>query len=134
MKPTGLRRHAALCVAAGAPLIAAVAIAPTAYAYEDWGAIAVSPDGKYVGTSWNQPNEYQANRTANFNCHQNNPTCNVLITFKAPQCGAVVKNGNQYFGDTGATKEEAEKNAMNQSPGSTVLRSQCNVPPPRAPS
>ncbi|BBZ11734.1 hypothetical protein BST20_09320 [Mycobacterium branderi] len=111
-----------------------VAIAPAAYAYEDWGAIAVSPDGKYVGSSWNQPNEYQANRTANFNCHQNNPTCNVLITFKAPECGAVVKNGDQYFGDVGATKEEAERNAMNQSPGSTVLRSQCNVPPPKAPS
>lgn len=120
--------------AVGAAAVAAltVAMAPTAYAYEDWGAIAVSPDGKYVGTSWNQPNEYQANRTANFNCHQNNPTCNVLITFKAPECGAVVKNGDQYFGDTGATKEEAEQNAMSQSPGSTVLRSQCNVPSPGA--
>jgi hypothetical protein len=115
--------------AAGGTVVAALALAvvPAAHADDEaWGAIAVSPDGKNVGVATNQPNEYLANMAANNDCHQNNPSCNVLITFKAPDCGAVVKNGDQYFGDSGATQQEAEQNAMNQSPGSTVLRSACN--------
>jgi hypothetical protein len=108
----------------------AVAAAPAAYAEDEaWGAIAVSPDGKSVGIAMNQPNEYLANMGASTDCQQNNPICNVLITFKAPDCGAVVKNGDHYFGDSGATQQEAEQNAMNQSPGSEVLRGACNSPP-----
>jgi hypothetical protein len=130
MTVTRFRTHAAIA-ASGAAVAAAltVAVAPSAYAAEEWGAIAVSPDGEHVGVSTNQPNEYTANQNANTNCQQNNPACNVLITFKSPDCGAVVKNGDQYFGDTGATEQEAEQNAMNQSPGSTVLRSACNNAP-----
>ncbi|WP_414687650.1 DUF4189 domain-containing protein [Mycobacterium sp.] len=82
-----------------------------------------------MGVATDKPNEYQANIGATSDCHQNNPTCNVLITFKYPDCGAVVRNGDQYFGDSGATQQEAEQNAMNQSPGSTVLKSACNTPP-----
>jgi hypothetical protein len=128
MTVTRFRTHAAIA-ASGAAVVAAlgIAVAPSAYADEEWGAIAVSPDGKSIGVSTNQPNEYQANVAANSDCHQTN--CNVLITFKSPDCGAVVKNGDQYFGDSGATQQEAEQNAMNQSPGSTVLRSACNNPP-----
>lgn len=123
--------------AAGGTVVAALALAavPAAHADdESWGAIAVSPDGKSVGVATNTPNEYQANMGANNDCHQNNPACNVLITFKYPDCGAVVKNGDQYFGDSGATEQEAEQNAQKQSPGSTVLRSACNNPPAGASS
>jgi hypothetical protein len=114
----------------------AIAVIPIAHAdAEEWGAIAVSPDGKSIGVATNKPNEYQANLGANSDCQQpNNPVCNVLITFKYPDCGAIVQNGNQYFGDSGATQQEAEQNAKNQSPGSTVLRSACNNPPPGASS
>jgi Domain of unknown function (DUF4189) len=131
MTLTRSRRRAAISTASGAMVAAlTLAVAPTAYAEDEaWGAIAVSPDGEHVGVSTNQPNEYQANIAANSDCHQNNPACNVLITFKSPDCGAVAKNGDQYFGDSGATQQEAEQNVMNQSPGSTVLRSACNNPP-----
>lgn len=87
----------------------AVAIAPAAYAYEEWGAIAVSPDGRYVGTSWNEPNEHQANRTANFNCHQNNPTCNVLITFKAPRAAQSSKTGTSISGTPAPRKRKQKR-------------------------
>lgn len=125
-------RTRAAIFAASSTVVAALtlAVAPAAYAEdESWGAIAVSSGGNSVGEATNQPNEYLANMAANNDCHQNNPACNVLITFKYPDCGAVVKNGDQYFGDSGATQQEAEQNAMNQSPGSTVLRSACNNPP-----
>ncbi|GBE67377.1 hypothetical protein MFM001_38390 [Mycobacterium sp. MFM001] len=125
------RTRIAVFAAGGAAIAAfAVAVVPTAHADdESWGAIAVSPDGKSVGVATNMPNEYQANTHATSDCHQDNAACNVLITFKYPDCGAVVKNGDQYFGDSGATEQEAEQNAQNQSPGSTVLRSACNNAP-----
>jgi hypothetical protein len=107
----------------------AVAVAPSAYADDSWGAIAVSPNGESVAVATDHPNEYLANKAASDDCQQNNPVCNVLITFKSPDCGAVVKNGDHYFGDSGATTQEAEQNAINQSPGSTVLRSACNGAP-----
>jgi hypothetical protein len=125
-------RTRAVISAAGATAAAALAFAvvPAAHADDEaWGAIAVSPDGRSVGVATNKPNEYQANVGATADCHQNNPTCNVLITFKYPDCGAVVRNGDQYFGDSGATQQEAEQNAVNQSPGSTVLKSACNNAP-----
>jgi hypothetical protein len=109
--------------------VLALAAAPAAYSEEGpWGAIAVSPDGKSVGLATNQPNEYLANTAASNDCQQNSPVCNVLITFKDPECGAVVENGEHYFGDSGATQQEAEQNAMNQAPGGTVLRGACNNP------
>ena len=128
---TGSRTRVGISAASGTVVAAlALAVVPAAHAEDEaWGAIAVSPDGKSVGVATNQPNEYQANVGANSDCQQNNATCNVLITFKYPDCGAVVKGGDQYFGDSGATQQEAEQNAVNQSPGSTVLRSACNNPP-----
>lgn len=131
MKQTSFRRSAAIATVGGAMVAAlGLAVAPTAYGDDEtWGAIAVSVDGKNVGVATNLPNEYQANMNANSECHQGDTDCNVLITFKSPDCGAVVKNGDQYFGDSGATQQEAEQNAINQSPGSTVLRSACNNSP-----
>lgn len=130
MMRTSSRTRVAISAAGGAVVAAiAFAVVPVAQADdESWGAIAVSPDGKSVGVSTNQPNEYLANTGATTDCHQDNAACNVLITFKSPDCGAVVKNGDQYFGDSGATQQEAEQNAINQSPGSTVLKSACNGP------
>ncbi len=119
-------------VAASGTVLATLALtaASGAYAEDDvWGAISVSPDGKSIGVATNQPNEYLANLAANNECQQTNPICNILISFKSPDCGAVVENNNQYFGDSGATQQEAEQNAMNQSPGSRVLRAACNTPP-----
>jgi hypothetical protein len=135
MTLTSLRTRTAIAASgAAAAAVLTVTAAPAAYAQEEWGAIAVSPDGKSVGVATNKPNEYQANVAASSECQQNNPICNVLITFKYPDCGAVVQNGNQYFGDSGATQQEAEQNATRQSPGSTVLKSACNNPPAGATS
>ncbi|MCV7259519.1 DUF4189 domain-containing protein [Mycobacterium shimoidei] len=119
---------AAIFMTGGAVVAAlGLAAAPAAYADDEgWGAIAVSIDGKSVGVATNQPNEYLANEAATNDCRQGDATCNVLISFKSPDCGAVVKSDDHYFGDSGATTQEAEQNAMNQSPGSTVLRSACN--------
>lgn len=128
MQQTSFRTSAAISMAGGAMVaVLGLAVAPAAYADDEgWGAIAVSTDGKSVGVATNQPNEYLANTAANNDCHQGDASCNVLITFKSPDCGAVVVNGDQYFGDSGGTQQEAEQNAMNQSPGSTMLRSACN--------
>lgn len=131
MVMTNFRTRVTIPAAVGAVAAAmAVVVAPTASADESWGAIAVSPDGQSVGVATNQMNQYLADQAASNDCQQNNPDCNVLISFKAPDCGAVATNGDHYFGDSGATQQEAEQNAMNQSPGSTVLRSACNGAPP----
>lgn len=128
MMLTGFRMPAAIFMTGGAVVAAlGLAAAPAAYADDEgWGAIAVSIDGKSIGVATNQPNLYLANLAATNDCQQGDATCNVLVSFKSPDCGAVVKNNDQYFGDIGATVQEAEQNAMNQSPGSTVLRSACN--------
>lgn len=124
---TGFRKHAAIVMTGGAVVAALGFVAAPAYADDEgWGAIAVSIDGKSVGVATNQPNEYLANEAATNDCRQGDATCNVLVSFKSPDCGAVVKSDDHYFGDSGATVQEAEQNAMNQSPGSTVLRSACN--------
>lgn len=130
MKRPNSRTRAAISAASGTVVaVLALAAAPAANSEEGpWGAIAVSPDGKSVGVATNQPNEYLANMAANADCQQENPVCNVLVTFKHPDCGAVVESGDHYFGDSGATQEEAEQNAMNQSPGGTILRGACNNP------
>jgi Domain of unknown function (DUF4189) len=133
MTVIGFKSGAAVTVV-GATAVAAlaVAVAPAIQADEEfWGAIAVSQDGRHVGASKNMPNETAANNAANFNCQQNNPTCNVMISFKYPECGAIVKTEDQYYRDLGGTQREAEQNAINQSPKSTtrVVRSQCNDAP-----
>lgn len=127
---TSSRPRAAVSAASGTVMAAlALVVAPAAYAEDgSWGAIAVSPDGKSVGVATNQLNEYLANLTATSDCQQNDPVCNVLVTFKSPDCGAVATNGEHYFGDIGATQQEAEQNAINQGPGSTSLRAACNNP------
>jgi hypothetical protein len=133
MTVTGFKNRTAIS-AVGATVVAAVAgtTCPAAHANkESWGAIAVSLDGQYVGVSKDMPNETAANKAANFNCQQDNPACNVMISFKYPECGAIVKTEDQYYRDLGASQREAEQNAINQSPKLTtkVLRSQCNDAP-----
>lgn len=130
MMGTGSLIRIAISAAGGVAVTAlAFAAAPAGYAEDDaWGAIAVSPDGKSIGVATNQPNQYLADLTATTECRRDNPVCNVLITFKHPDCGAIVENGEHYFGDSGATQQEAEQNAMNQSPGGKLLRAVCNNP------
>ncbi|WP_081231571.1 DUF4189 domain-containing protein [Mycobacterium avium] len=135
MTATGFKVRAAIS-AVGATVVAALAVTvcPAAHADEEsWGAIAVSLDGQHVGVSKDMPNEIAANKAANFNCQQDNPTCNVMISFKYPECGAIVTTEDQYYRDLGASQREAEQNAINQSPKRTtkVLRSQCNDAPSR---
>jgi Domain of unknown function (DUF4189) len=135
MRVTGTKNRAAIW-AVGATVVAALAVTvcPAALAdQESWGAIAVSLDGQHVGVSNDMPNETAANKAANFNCQQDNPTCNVMISFKYPECGAIATTEDQYYRDLGATQREAEQNAINQSPKITtkLLRSQCNDAPKR---
>jgi Domain of unknown function (DUF4189) len=133
MAVTCFKNRAAIsAVNAAAVAALAVTACPAAQAYEEaWGAIAVSLDGQQIGVSKDMPNETAANKAANFNCQQDNPTCNVMISFKYPECGAVVKTEDLYYRDLGASQREAEQNAINQSPKLTtkVLRSQCNDAP-----
>jgi hypothetical protein len=133
MTVTSINKRAAIA-AVGATAVCAltVTVCPATHADEEsWGAIAVSFDRQHVGVSKDMPNETAANKAANFNCQQDNPTCNVMISFKYPECGAIVTTEDQYYRDLGASQEEAEQNAINQSPKLTtkVLRSQCNHPP-----
>jgi hypothetical protein len=133
MTVTSINKRAAIA-AVGATAVCAltVTVCPATHADEEsWGAIAVSLDGQHVGVSKDMPNETAANKAANFNCQQDNPTCNVMISFKYPECGAIVTTEDQYYRDLGASQEEAERNAINQSPklSTKVLRSQCNDPP-----
>ncbi|ORA11285.1 hypothetical protein BST14_18960 [Mycobacterium arosiense ATCC BAA-1401 = DSM 45069] len=104
---------------------------------ESWGAIAVAQVADRVGVSKNMPNEAAANQAAKLNCQQNSvagydPGCNVMIAFKYPECGAIVKTEDQFYRDLGVTQHDAEQNAINQSPKrmTRVLRSQCNDAPP----
>ena len=131
MRVIGLKSRAAIS-AIGATAVAglAVIVCPAAHAdTESWGAIAISQDGKHIGVSRDMPNETSANQIAFFNCAQ--PVCDTMISFKYPECGAVVKTEDQYYRDLGNSQREAEQNAINQSPKVTtrVVRSLCNDAP-----
>jgi Domain of unknown function (DUF4189) len=140
MTVTSFQKRAAIS-AVGAAAVAAliVSVVPAAQAdQESWGAIAVAQTGDRLGVSQDMPTESAANQAATLNCQQNSvpdgfdPNCNVMISFKYPECGAIVKNEDQFYRDLGATQQEAEQNAIQQSPKRTtkVLRSQCNDAPP----
>ena len=127
----------------GAAAVAALTISavPSAHAdQESWGAIAVAQDGVHVGISKNMPDESAANNAAYLNCQQYkppdgyDPNCNVMISFKYPECGAIVKDGERYYRDLGTTQQDAEQNAINQNPKRTtkIFRSQCSDAPPRS--
>lgn len=108
----------------------AIGISPAAHADEEsWGAIAVTADGQHIGVSKDMPNETAANEAADFNCRTHN--CNPMISFKYPECGAVVMTEDQFYRDLGGSQREAEQNAINQSPKlrTRVLRSACNDAP-----
>jgi hypothetical protein len=129
---TGFKNRAAIsAIFATAVGVLAVSICPVAHSTdeESWGAIAVSQDAQHVGVSKNSPNELSANELANFYC--NSPTCNTMISFKYPECGAVVMTEDQFYRDLGSSQHEAEQNAINQSPKATtrVVRSQCAEAP-----
>jgi hypothetical protein len=126
------RRAAGWTVAVASVAAMTITVGPAARAEpESWGAIAVSLDGLHLGLSKDMPNELAANKAANINCQQDNPTCNVMISFHYPQCGAVVKTEDQYYRDLGPTRHEAEQNAISQSPkqSTKVLSSECNDAP-----
>jgi Domain of unknown function (DUF4189) len=117
---------------AGATAVAVLAATVCAVAHADeesWGAIAVSPDGERVGVSKDMPDEMTANYAAQYECRTS--YCNVMISFRYPECGAVVTTEDQYYRDLGGSQREAEQNAINQSPKLTtkVLRSACNDAP-----
>src|SRR5262249_9617588 len=101
---------------------------------ESWGAIAVSLDmslgAQRTGASKNMSNQGVANLAAIFECQA--PRCEAMISFKYPECGAVVRSGDNYYKGLGASQREAEQDAINQSLTITttkVLRSQCNDAP-----
>jgi hypothetical protein len=131
MTVTGFKIRAAISVVTAMAVgVLAITVCPAAHTDEEsWGAIAVSQDRRHVGVSTDMPNESSANELAGFKC--NEPTCNVMISFKYPECGAVVTTEDQYYRDLGYSQREAEQNAINQSPKVTtkVLRSQCNDAP-----
>lgn len=135
MTTFGIRKfNVVLAAGVTAAALLTVADGPVARANEEsWGAIAVGidPYGPRMGVSKDMPNEMAANNAANLNCGQGSSTCNVMISFKYPDCGAVVKTEDQYYRDLGASQQDAEQNAISQSPKQTtkVLRSLCNDPP-----
>lgn len=131
MTVLGFTKRAAIsAVGATVAGLLAIAACPATYADEEsWGAIAVTADGQHIGVSKDMPNESAANEAADFNCRTHN--CNVMISFKYPECGAVVMTEDQFYRDLGNSQREAEQNAINQSPKVTtrVLRSACNDAP-----
>jgi Domain of unknown function (DUF4189) len=119
-------------IGAIAIVVLPVSVGSVAHAEQElWGAIAISADGQHIGVSKNMPNETAANNAANFNCQQDNPTCNVMLSFHYPECGAIAKTEDQYYRDLGIGLHDAEQNALRQSPKRTtkLLRSLCNDPP-----
>lgn len=138
MTVTSFQKRAMSALGAAVVTTLIVCVVPAAHADQEfWGAIAVTGWGDRVGVSKDMPNESAANEAATRNCEQNavpdgfDPDCNVMISFKYPECGAVVKNEVQFYRDLGATRQEAEQNAIQQSPKRTtkVLRSLCNDAP-----
>jgi Domain of unknown function (DUF4189) len=119
---TSFRTRAAIS-AAGAAVVTAltVAVAPTADGQHSEGAISTGPDGKWA-ISWAQPSESAAQSVANDKCGSN--SCKVVLTFD--QCGALARNGNDFYTAEALTQAEAELTARSQSPGSTNVASACN--------
>jgi hypothetical protein len=127
---TSFRTHVALC-GAGAAMVAAlsVAVAPTAYADDQWGAISISQDGSRGYWVINYPSQDAAQSRVTQMCYyprlpSQAPPCNAVVSFT--DCGAVAQSGGQFTGGTGPSQAAAEQAAMGQLPGSTIRKSACN--------
>jgi Domain of unknown function (DUF4189) len=102
------RRRFALAVAAMTTAAATtVALAPTAGADDNWGAIAYAHSGAW-GRSWDYPTAAAAQATAMNSCYYSD--CSVLTTFTG--CGAVARNAWKFQGGNGPNLSAAMHDAL----------------------
>ncbi|MFB7630104.1 DUF4189 domain-containing protein [Streptomyces sp. NPDC056149] len=96
---------------------------PTDY----FGAIAVGTDGGY-GTAWNYHSMSGASQGALSRCSSYSTGCKVLTAFEN-KCGAFAYNSatRQYWGGSGATRAEAESNAISHAGGGRWITSVCTT-------
>jgi hypothetical protein len=116
------RRRFTVAVASVATAAAmTVALAPTAGAADQYGAIAYSGNGSW-GRAWDYPTAGAAQATAVKNCAYSD--CKVLTSFTG--CGAVAYNGTTYQGGHGNTLSAAMKSALTQLGGGYIDNWACN--------
>jgi hypothetical protein len=109
MQMHAFQRRAVVAVGSMAVVTAmCAALAPTAGADSEVGAIAISDAHKVYGRTLHASTAAAANAGALSACGYSD--CKVLVTF--PQCGAVAENAVKYAGGLGATLTEAELDAV----------------------
>lgn len=91
-----------------------------------YGAIAVATNGNY-GRAWDYGSRETAREKAMSQC--SGPGCKIVADFD--KCGALAYNRAQdhYWGAYGEDRAEAERKALNDSGGGTILTSVCNNTP-----
>lgn len=97
-----------MAVATGMVTAMSAALAPTAGADEQIGAIAISDSHKVYGRALHASTKSAAMSAAMSSCGYSD--CKVLVTFTA--CGAVAENDVKYAGGTGPTLSAAEVDAV----------------------
>ncbi|MDT5349148.1 MAG: hypothetical protein QOH91_2435 [Mycobacterium sp.] len=109
MQMRAFQRHAAVVVGSMAAVTAmCAALAPTAGADDEFGAIAISDPHKVYGRSLHASTPSAAKSGAMSACGYSD--CKVLTTFTA--CGAVAENAVKYAGGSGPTLTAAELDAV----------------------
>lgn len=109
MEMRAFQRRAAIVVSSMAAVTAiSAALAPTAGADDQWGALAISDPHRVVGRALHASTKSAAEAGAMSACGFSD--CKVLTVFN--ECGAIAENAVKYAGGHGATLTEAEANAV----------------------
>ncbi|WP_082966975.1 DUF4189 domain-containing protein [Mycobacterium sp. 852002-51163_SCH5372311] len=138
MKETSCVTRAAI-FAAGAAAVAALTVtaAPTAYAAGDWGALAVSADGKTGGTASGANDETTAMNSAASNCQaKTNSKCTTVTSLHRGTehaCGALAVPANVQAPNGphvaqmgyGGSVDAARQAALQQQPGGNIVAAAC---------
>ncbi|WP_082930105.1 DUF4189 domain-containing protein [Mycobacterium sp. 1164966.3] len=138
MKENSFVTRAAI-FAAGAAAVTALTVtgAPTAYAAGDWGALAVSADGKTGGTASGANDETTALNSAASNCQaKTSSTCTAVTSLHRGTehaCGALAAPANVQAPNGphlsaigyGGSVDAARQAALQQQPGGNVVAAAC---------
>jgi len=116
------RRRFTVAVAGMAGAVAmSIALAATAGAADQYGAIAYSGNGSW-GRAWDYPTRAAAEATAVRGCGYSD--CKVVTSFS--DCGAVAANGEAYQGGVGPTLSAAMTDALTKLGGGYIDTWACN--------
>jgi hypothetical protein len=123
MQMRAFQRHAAVVVGSMAAVTAmCAALAPTAGADDEFGAIAISDPHKVYGRSLHASTPSAAKSGAMSACGYSD--CKVLTTFTA--CGAVAAKDHEYQGGIGPDLSAAMKDALSKLSGGYIDTWACN--------